>query len=42
MACDYPLSFTETCDAPICPRCSVSVGDDVGYCDWHKARKAQQ
>ena len=33
--CDYPVGKGKTCDAPLCLKCRVHVGDELDYCKAH-------
>lgn len=33
--CDYPADGGGTCDAVICPMCSMHVSEDIDYCRLH-------
>lgn len=39
LLCDYKLPNGKTCDAPICPRCSVPIGAGLDYCRLHGIQK---
>ena len=42
LLCDWKLPNGKTCDAPICPRCSVPDGPDKDYCKIHVVHDGEQ
>lgn len=38
--CDAPLANGKTCDAPICPSCATSGGEDIDYCPDHRNQQS--
>lgn len=34
--CDFPVGKNKTCSAPLCRKCTTSVGPDRDYCPNHK------
>jgi hypothetical protein len=39
LLCDWPMPNGNTCDSPICSRCSVNVSYEKDYCKEHTFKK---